>query len=159
MTGLHNLPDSNNHLHSSDLNHSGDNLGSLTHWAIGELLKFFLTLFYCIYLFCFLGLHLPYVEVPRLGVESELQLQAYATATAMLGLSCVWDLHHSSRQCWILDSLSEARHRTRNLMVPSWIRFRCVTMGIPSLIVLKASSFLPESLWADQPHHSNGLFS
>lgn len=37
MTGLHNLPDSNNHLHSSDLNHSGDNLGSLTHWAIGEL--------------------------------------------------------------------------------------------------------------------------
>ena len=39
---------------------------------------FFLVLF-C---FCFLGLHLRHMEVPRLGVESELQLVAYATATA-----------------------------------------------------------------------------
>ena len=32
--------------------------------------------------FCFfLGLHLQHMEVPRLGVESELQLPAYATAT------------------------------------------------------------------------------
>ena len=34
-----------------------------------------------IYLVCFLGLHLQHMEVPRLGVESELQLPAYTTAT------------------------------------------------------------------------------
>ena len=64
------------------------------------------------------------MEVPRLGVESELQLQAYATATAMPDLSCVCDLHHSSQQRWILDPLSEARDSARNLMDPSRIRFR-----------------------------------
>ena len=33
--------------------------------------------------FCLLGLHLWHMEVPSLGTESELQLPAYATATAM----------------------------------------------------------------------------
>ena len=33
--------------------------------------------------FVFLGPHPRHMEVPRLGVESELQLPAYATATAM----------------------------------------------------------------------------
>ena len=32
---------------------------------------------------CFLGPHLQHMEVPRLGVELELQLPGYATATAM----------------------------------------------------------------------------
>ena len=32
--------------------------------------------------FCFLGLHSQHVEVPRLGVEPELHLPAYTTATA-----------------------------------------------------------------------------
>ena len=36
--------------------------------------------------FCFLGPHLQCMEVPRLGVELELQLLAYTTATA------TWDL-------------------------------------------------------------------
>ena len=31
---------------------------------------------------CFLGLHLQQMEAPRLGVELELQLLAYTTATA-----------------------------------------------------------------------------
>ena len=56
----------------------------------------------------FLGLHLWYMEVPRLGVELELKLPAYATATAMPDLSCVCDLYHSSWQCRILNPLSEA---------------------------------------------------
>ena len=34
--------------------------------------------------FCFLGPHLRHMEVPRLGVNLELQLPAYTTATAML---------------------------------------------------------------------------
>ena len=35
-----------------------------------------------IYLFCSLGPHMRHVEVPRLGVEWELYLPAYTTATA-----------------------------------------------------------------------------
>ena len=35
--------------------------------------------------FCFLGLHLWHMEFPRLGIESELQLPAYATATTLPG--------------------------------------------------------------------------
>uniref|UniRef100_A0A8D1M674 GTPase-activating protein and VPS9 domain-containing protein 1 n=1 Tax=Sus scrofa TaxID=9823 RepID=A0A8D1M674_PIG len=37
------------------------------------------------------------VKVPRLGVQSELQLLAYATATAMPDLSLVCNLHHTTR--------------------------------------------------------------
>ena len=61
------------------------------------------------------------MEVPRLGVESELQLPACATATAMPDLSHVCDLHHSSQQCQILNPLSEARGGTRILMDPSQV--------------------------------------
>ena len=46
-----------------------------------------------------LGPHLQHVEIPRLGVESELQLPAYAIATAMWDPSHVCDLHHGSGQC------------------------------------------------------------
>ena len=62
-----------------------------------------------------------YMEVPRLGVETELQLQVYTTATAMQDLSHVFDLYQNSWQYWILNPLSKARDRTCNLMVPSWI--------------------------------------
>ena len=54
----------------------------------------------------FLGLYPQHMEVPRPGLQSELLLPAYATATAMPDLSCVLDLHHGSRQCWILNPLS-----------------------------------------------------
>ena len=70
------------------------------------------------------------MEVPRLGDESELQLPAYTTYSNE-DLSRVCDLHHSSLQRWTLNPLSEARDRTDNLMVPSWIRFRCATTGAP----------------------------
>ena len=79
------------------------------------------------------------MEVPKLGVESELQLLAYATATATQDPSGVWDLHHSSQQCWILNPLNEARDQTRNLMVPSQIHFRCSTMGTPIMTIFKAT--------------------
>ena len=46
--------------------------------------------------FCLLGPHLRHMEVPRLGIESELQPLAYTTATATPDPSRVWDLHHSS---------------------------------------------------------------
>ena len=47
---------------------------------------------------CFLGPNPRHVEVPRLGVESELQLPAYATATAMPDPSRISDLCLSSQQ-------------------------------------------------------------
>ena len=53
------------------------------------------------------------MEVPRLGVESELKLLAYATATAMQDPSHICNLYHSSRQHQILNPLSEARDKTR----------------------------------------------
>ena len=54
--------------------------------------------FCCCFVFfsVFLGPNLQHVEVPKLRIESELQLLAYTTATATPDLSCVWDLHHSS---------------------------------------------------------------
>ena len=73
------------------------------------------------------------MDVPRLGVQSQLQLSAYATATATLDPSHVCDLHHSSRQCQIPDPLMEAGDRTCSLMDTSWIRFCCTTMGTPTL--------------------------
>ena len=59
--------------------------------------------------FVFLGPHLRYMEVPSLGVELELQLPAYTTATAARDLNRVFNLHHSSRQRRILNALSKAR--------------------------------------------------
>ena len=49
------------------------------------------------------------MEVPGLGVKLELYLLAYTTATAVQDLSCICGLHHYSRQCWILNPLSEAK--------------------------------------------------
>ena len=44
-------------------------------WARAFFFSFF-------FFFVFLGLNLQHMEVPRLGIESELQLLAYTTATA-----------------------------------------------------------------------------
>ena len=57
-----------------------------------------------------------HMEVPRPGVQWELQLTAYTTAAAMPDPSRVCDLHHSSRQCQILNPMSEARDQTHILM-------------------------------------------
>ena len=80
--------------------------------------------FFLFFVFVFLGPHLWPMEVPRLGVELELQLLAYITAAAMPGPSCVCDQHHSSGHCWILNARSEARDRTRFPMDTSWVRYR-----------------------------------
>ena len=87
--------------------------------------------FFSFFFFCFLGPHSRHIEVPRLGVDLELQLPGCTTASTPPDLSQVYNLHHSSRQCSILNQLSEAGHQTRNLMVPSWIHFLCSTMGTP----------------------------
>ena len=58
--------------------------------------------------FFFLGLHSQYMEVPRLGVKSELQLLVYTTDTATRDTSHICGPHHSSWQHQILNPLSEA---------------------------------------------------
>ena len=86
-------------------------------------------------LFVLLGLHPQHMGVPRLGVELELQLLAYATATAMPDPSRVCDLHHSLKQCQTLDPLIEARNRTHILMDTSRVHFCCATMGSPNKMI------------------------
>ena len=55
------------------------------------------------------------------GVKLELQLKAYATATAMPDPRLICNFHHSSQKCQILNPLSEARDRTCILMDTSWV--------------------------------------
>ena len=73
-------------------------------------------LFIFIIFLVFLGPHPQHMEVPRLGFESELQLPAYATATAMQDPSRICNLHHSSWQHLIPNPLSKARDQTRIFM-------------------------------------------
>ena len=58
---------------------------------------------------------MQHMEVPSLGVQSELQLPAYTTATAMQDLSHICDLHRHSQQRHILNPLSQAWDRTHIL--------------------------------------------
>ena len=84
--------------------------------------------YYYYYYYCFLGPQTWHMEVPRLGVELELKVPTYITATATPDLSCVRDLYHSSLQHRIPNPLSEARDQTCILMdtsqihlaVPQW---------------------------------------
>ena len=102
---------------------------------------FFTYIFVYFYLFIFiffifLGPHLRHMEIPRLEVESELQLPAYTTPTAMRNLSHICNLHHSSQQ---RQSLT---HSTRPGIEPmsSWMLVGCVNhwamTGTPSFIFL-----------------------
>ena len=55
---------------------------------------------------------LPFKAISAASESSqarELQLLTYVTATAMPYLSCVWDLHHSSWQCRILNNFGDKR--------------------------------------------------
>ena len=82
-------------------------------FSVFGLWAYFRPLIYAfIYVFIYLGLHLWHMEVPRLGVESELQPLDYTTATAMPDPSHLWNLRHSSRQSWILNPPSKARDWT-----------------------------------------------
>ena len=63
------------------------------------------------------------MEVPRLGVEWELQMPAAATATQAPSRAC--DLCHSSWQCRLLTPLA----RPGNEPASSWILVRFVSAG------------------------------
>ena len=73
---------------------------------ISSSLSLYVCVCVCVYVFVFLGPHPWHMEVPRLGVESELQLPAYATATATPDRSHIWELPRSSQQRRILSPLN-----------------------------------------------------
>ena len=68
------------------------------------------------YFWSFQGFFVP-CGSSRLGVEVELQLPAYTTATATPDPSRICDLHHSSQQCRIPDPPREARDRACSLRI------------------------------------------
>ena len=87
-------------------------MAKMRSWLLSYL--FFITIF-----FFFRAVPIAY-EIPRLGVESELQLPTYATATATPDPSHVCDRHHSSWQCQFVNPLAGARDQTRTLMDIMW---------------------------------------
>ena len=111
-----------------------------------QLLFLLLLLFF---FFCFLGPNLWHMEVPRLEVELKLQLPAYDTATTMTDPSLVCDLHHSLRQCKMLNPLNKARDWT------SWFLFRFVSaapqQALPAILT-SDSTFLHEKSWKNALH-------
>ena len=74
-----------------------------------------------------------HVEVPRQGVELELQPLGYTTAKAKPDPNHVCDLHHGSQQCQILNPLMKVRDRTCVLMDASQVLFCWATTGTPCL--------------------------
>ena len=66
---------------------------------------------------CFfsLQLHLQFMEIPGLGVELELQEQAYTTAMVMLNPSCICDLYRCLQQWQIPNSMNKVRDQTHIL--------------------------------------------
>ena len=77
--------------------------------------------FFCLVLFFWP--HLQHMEVPRLGVKSELQRQAYAIATEMLNLSHICDLCCSLWQCWIFNPLTKLgiKPKPTSSWIPCWV--------------------------------------
>ena len=80
--------------------------------------------------------NLWHMEVPRLGVQSELQPSAYTTATATPDPSHIFHLHHSSQQRWILNPLNEARDRTRSSWILVGFVFAAPQWELPMFIFL-----------------------
>ena len=87
-----------------------------------------------IFIFCFLGPHPRDMEIPRISVESEPWPLASVTATATQDLSSICDLHHSSRQPWILNPLRRARDWTCFPVDPCRVRYHWATTGTPKLV-------------------------
>ena len=101
----------------------GINSSNIPSHQTHRTLYIFLPLFFFfLFFFGFLGLHLQHMEVPRLGVKLELQLPAYATATATPDWSRSCKLHCSLQQCRVLNPLREARDQTQILMDISQVR-------------------------------------
>ena len=91
-------------------------------------------LFYNI--FFFLLSHLWHMKVLRPGVESELQLPAYTTATATPDPNHVCSLCRSSWQYQIINPLSQTRDRNCILRNCFGCSICWTTIGIPTINIL-----------------------
>ena len=80
--------------------------------------------------FFFLGPHLWLMDVPRLGVKSELQLLAYTTPR-QCWIQAASDLLYSSQQHWIPKPLYRARDWTHILMDTGWFCYPWATVRTP----------------------------
>ena len=98
------------------------------------------------FIFVFWGPHPQNMEVPRLGVKSELQLPAYATATATQDPSCICNLPHCSQQCCILNPVREARVEPTS----TWVLVGFVS-AVPQweLTLINISVFMPVPCYFD----------
>ena len=65
---------------------------------------------------------------PTADGDSQVRGQIGATAAG---------LRHKPQQRQILNPLSKARDKIRNLVVPSWICSHCATMGTPFIKIFK----------------------
>ena len=74
---------------------------------------------------------LPFSGSSQARGKSELQLLAYATATAMRDPGYLRDLHHSSRQCQIFNPVSKARDWTCIFMDTNQVCYSWATMWAP----------------------------
>ena len=101
-----------------------------------------------LFIFLFLGLHLWHVEVPGLGIESELQLQAYSIATAMPDLSCVCNLCSSVWQHQVHNPRSNAKDRSCILTLLCRFSTCWATTGTPSVLLTTTWTFI---LWVSKP--------
>ena len=103
------------------------------HTSIGQMYIYFgevpVQIFCALFFFVFSGLDAQHMEVPRLGVEYDLQLLACTTATTMWDQSHVWNLQWSSEQCQILNRLSRARDWTHIFMNLSQVCDCWATIG------------------------------
>ena len=106
-----------------------------------HIISFFLFFFFffCLFSFVFLGLYPQHMNVPRLGVDSELQLLVYTTAIAM----------PESEMC--LRSVPELTEQGQGSEPSSsWILVGFVnhwaTMGTPILLISKACVFFKSQI-------------
>ena len=73
---------------------------------------------YNVFFLIFLQQYLQHMGVPGLGVESELQVQAYTLAMAVWDLSLLCHLCYSLQQCQTLNSRSQARGECASSWIP-----------------------------------------
>ena len=105
------------------------------------------SIFFCLLVFCFFIFLIFRATLAAYGSSQARGLIGAAawvttTATAMPDLSWVCNLHLSSRQCRILNPLSEVRDQTHVLMDTSWVSCRWATVGTPHSTFLKQSGYL-----------------
>ena len=101
----------------------GGHINDVLHGIVRRLIQF--NRFVSLFVFLFLGPHLWPMEVPRIGVESQLQLPAYTTATAMRAPSNVHDLYTTAH-----GNAGSLTHWARPGIKPasSWILVRFVLL-------------------------------